>query len=190
MKRLVTRTIVPSAGEGLKWHGLGLFGRELCPVRFASSSPDVGDPIMSVDAVTKVLPGHRTVLKDVACTFLEGAKIGVVGPNGAGKSTLLRILAGEDREFDGTFWRRDGCRVGFLAQEPVLDPAKDVHGNIMDGLKFKTDLLDRFNEISHALADPNADFDKVCACFGVGWVDAIRLCRAVDGGAGRGAEQD
>ncbi len=116
---------------------------------------------MTVNGVTKVLPGDRVIFKDVSASFLDGAKIGIVGPNGAGKSTLLKMLAGADREFDGDVWRKDGLRIGHLAQEPELDPTKDVHGNIMEGLRFKTDLLDRFNAISEAMADPDADFDKV-----------------------------
>lgn len=118
---------------------------------------------MTVNEATKVLPGGRVLFKDIDLAFLRGAKVGVVGLNGSGKSSLFRILAGTDREFDGKVWSSDGIRVGYLEQEPVLDPAKDVHGNIMDGLREKTQLLKRFEELSESLGDPDCDFDKVLA---------------------------
>ena len=80
----------------------------------------------------KTYAGGREVLKDVWLSFLPGAKIGVLGPNGAGKSTLLRIMAGEEREFAGEAWAADGARVGYLPQEPALDPTKDVFGNVVE----------------------------------------------------------
>jgi len=120
-----------------------------------------------VAGLTKVLPGDRVIFKDVSVSFLGGAKIGVVGPNGAGKSTLLRVLSGADRDFDGDIWRRDGLRIGHLAQEPELDPTKNVHDNIMDGLKHKTDLLARFEEISAQMADPDADMTAVSTAWSV-----------------------
>jgi sulfate-transporting ATPase len=96
----------------------------------------------------KIYPGGREVLKDVWLSFLPGAKIGVLGPNGAGKSTLLRIMAGEERDFIGEAWPAEGARVGYLPQEPVLDPEKDVFGNIEGGLAETKALLDRFEAIS------------------------------------------
>ena len=81
--------------------------------------------------LTKAYPGGREVLKDVWLSFLPGAKIGVLGPNGAGKSTLMKIMAGVDKEFNGEAWAADGVRVGYLAQEPELDPSLDVLGNVM-----------------------------------------------------------
>jgi ATPase subunit of ABC transporter with duplicated ATPase domains len=124
--------------------------------------------VLTVTSVTKILPGSRTVLNDVSVSFLVGAKIGVVGPNGAGKSTLLKLLAGEDKEFDGEIWSRQGLRIGYLAQEPELDSSKSVHENIMDGLKHKTDLVKRFNELSAQLSEPDVDMAEVgvvsCSC--------------------------
>ena len=82
----------------------------------------------------KAYPGGREVLRDIWLSFLPGAKIGVLGLNGAGKSTLLRIMAGEERDFAGEAWAAEGVRVGFLPQEPALDPDKDVFGNVIEGL--------------------------------------------------------
>ncbi len=96
----------------------------------------------------KSYPGGREVLRDVWLSFLPGAKIGVLGLNGAGKSTLLRIMAGQDREFSGEAWAADGVRVGFLPQEPTLDPAKDVAGNVIEGLAETKALLDRYEEVN------------------------------------------
>ena len=98
--------------------------------------------------LTKAYPGGRKVVEDVWLSFMPGAKIGVLGLNGAGKSTLLRIMAGLDTEFQGEAWAADGIDVGFLPQEPELDPEKDVLGNVMDGVAGTKALLDRFNEVS------------------------------------------
>ncbi len=98
--------------------------------------------------LTKAYPGGRKVVEDVWLSFLPGAKIGVLGLNGAGKSTLLKIMAGLDTEFQGEAWAADGLRVGYLAQEPELDPDKDVLGNVMEGVAETKALLDRFNEVS------------------------------------------
>jgi sulfate-transporting ATPase len=84
--------------------------------------------------LSKTYPGGREVLRDIWLSFFPGAKIGVLGLNGAGKSTLLRIMADEEKEFSGEAWAAEGARVGFLPQEPVLDPSKDVAGNVMEGL--------------------------------------------------------
>ena len=92
----------------------------------------------------KTYPGGREVLKDIWLSFLPGAKIGVLGVNGAGKSTLLRIMAGEDRDFIGEAWPAEGARVGYLPQEPALDPDKDVFGNIAEGLAETKALVERF----------------------------------------------
>ncbi|MCW5752448.1 MAG: energy-dependent translational throttle protein EttA [Alphaproteobacteria bacterium] len=104
--------------------------------------------------LSKTYPGGKTVLKDIWLSFFPGAKIGVLGLNGAGKSTLLKIMAGLDGEFQGEAWAAEGVRVGFLAQEPALDPAKDVLGNVMDGVRETKALLDRFEEISARFAEP------------------------------------
>ncbi len=98
--------------------------------------------------LTKAYPGGRKVVEDVWLSFMPGAKIGVLGLNGAGKSTLLRIMAGLDTEFQGEAWAADGMEVGFLEQEPALDPDKDVLGNVMEGVAKTKALLDRFNEVS------------------------------------------
>ena len=101
----------------------------------------------------KSYAGGREVLRDIWLSFLPGAKIGVLGLNGAGKSTLLRIMAGEDRDFVGEAWAAEGVRVGFLPQEPALDPAKDVAGNIIEGLAETKALLDRFEAVSARFAE-------------------------------------
>ncbi|MGB0571771.1 MAG: energy-dependent translational throttle protein EttA [Alphaproteobacteria bacterium] len=98
--------------------------------------------------LTKAFPGGRKVVEDVWLSFLPGAKIGVLGLNGSGKSTLLKIMAGLDSEYQGEAWAADGLKVGFLTQEPDLDPYKDVMGNVMEGVAETKALLDRFNEVS------------------------------------------
>ncbi|KAB7738892.1 energy-dependent translational throttle protein EttA [Parvibaculum sedimenti] len=110
-----------------------------------------------MDRLSKTYPGGKQVLKDIRLSFLPGVKIGVVGLNGAGKSTLLRIMAGVDKDFTGEAWAAESARVGYLAQEPQLDPAKDVLGNVMDGVKEKKALLDRYNEIAVNYSDETAD---------------------------------
>ena len=104
--------------------------------------------------LTKVYPGHREIVKDVTLAFLPGAKIGVLGDNGAGKSTLLRIMAGIDGEFSGEAWAAEGTRVGYLHQEPELDPKKDVIGNVADGVGEVRDLLERFETVAARFAEP------------------------------------
>jgi len=101
----------------------------------------------------KTYPGGREVLRDIWLSFLPGAKIGVLGLNGAGKSTLLRIMAGEERDFGGEAWAAEGVRVGYLPQEPVLDPAKDVAGNVTEGLAETKALLERFEAVSARFAE-------------------------------------
>jgi energy-dependent translational throttle protein EttA len=101
----------------------------------------------------KTYPGGREVLKDIWLSFLPGAKIGVLGANGAGKSTLLRIMTGEERDFVGEAWAAEGVRVGYLPQEPALDPTKDVFGNVVGGLAEVKALLDRFEAVSARFAD-------------------------------------
>jgi sulfate-transporting ATPase len=113
--------------------------------------------IYVMSGLTKSYPGGREVLKDVRLAFLPGAKIGVLGYNGAGKSTLLRIMAGIDTEFGGEAWAAEGATVGYLPQEPDLDPGKDVLGNVMDGVAATRDLLVRFEEISARFAEPLDD---------------------------------
>ena len=105
----------------------------------------------------KAYPGGRQVLKDIWLSFYPGAKIGVLGLNGAGKSTLLRIMAGRDSEFQGEAWAAEGVKVGFLEQEPALDPAKTAGENVMEGVKETKALLDRFNEVSAKFGEEMSD---------------------------------
>ncbi|HSJ29384.1 MAG TPA: energy-dependent translational throttle protein EttA [Acidimicrobiia bacterium] len=119
------------------------------------------DFIYSMYRCSKHVPPNRDVLRDISLSFYYGAKIGVLGPNGAGKSTLLRIMAGQDTEFTGEARLGDGYTVGLLEQEPRLDDSKDVLGNIMDGVAQTQALLDRYNEVLAAWADPEADYDKL-----------------------------
>jgi sulfate-transporting ATPase len=105
----------------------------------------------------KSYPGGREVLRDIWLSFLPGAKIGVLGLNGAGKSTLLRIMAGADKEFSGEAWAAESATVGYLAQEPALDPAKDVFGNVSEGLAETKALLDRFEAVSARFAEELSD---------------------------------
>lgn len=107
--------------------------------------------------LTKVFPGGRELFKGITLSFLPGAKIGVLGVNGAGKSTLLKIMAGVDKDFNGEAWAADGVKVGYLEQEPKLDPDKNVIENIMDGLGETRDLLKRFEEVSMRFAEPMTD---------------------------------
>jgi len=107
--------------------------------------------------LSKTYPGGRQVLKDIWLSFLPGAKIGIVGVNGSGKSTLMRIMGGMDTDFTGEAWAADGVRVGYLPQEPQLDPSLDVLGNVMVGVAPKKALLDRYNEIAANYTDETAD---------------------------------
>ncbi|MBV9659622.1 MAG: energy-dependent translational throttle protein EttA [Acidimicrobiales bacterium] len=109
------------------------------------------------------MKGGKEILKGIYLSFFPGAKIGVLGPNGAGKSTLLRIMAGVDKEFMGEARPDPKAKVGFLPQEPQLDPKLDVKGNVELGVKPVKDLLNRFNEVSEAMGQPDADFDKLLA---------------------------
>ena len=113
----------------------------------------------------KIVPPKREILKGIWLSFYPGAKIGVIGANGAGKSTLLRIMAGVDREFLGEAWPAEGVRVGYLPQEPHLDPAKDVRGNVEDGVAEVRSLLTRFDEINAKLGEPidADDMEKLLA---------------------------
>ncbi|MBS0238510.1 MAG: energy-dependent translational throttle protein EttA [Proteobacteria bacterium] len=107
--------------------------------------------------LSKAYPGGKQVLKDISLSFLPGAKIGVVGLNGAGKSTLLKIMAGRIDDFTGEAWAAEGIKVGYLPQEPELDPDKDVLGNAMEGVAEKKAILDRYNEIAANYSEETAD---------------------------------
>ena len=107
--------------------------------------------------LTKILPGGRELFKGITLSFLPGVKIGVLGNNGAGKSTLLKIMAGIEKDYSGEAWPAEGVRVGYLEQEPQLNPEKDVLGNVMEGCGQIVDDLARFNEISMAFGEPMTD---------------------------------
>lgn len=113
--------------------------------------------------LSKTFPGGKEVLKHIWLSFFPGAKIGVIGPNGAGKSTLLKIMAGLDQDFTGEAWAADGVKVGYLPQEPQLDPTKNVMENVMDGVGEVRDLMKRFEEVNMKFADPDADMDALLA---------------------------
>ncbi|MBS0538145.1 MAG: energy-dependent translational throttle protein EttA [Proteobacteria bacterium] len=119
--------------------------------------------IYVMKGLNKTFPGGKQVLKDIWLSFLPGAKIGVLGLNGAGKSTLLKVMSGEDDNFTGEAWAAEGVKVGFLKQEPQLDEKKDVLGNVMDGAGDMAKMLARFEEVSNAFSDPDADMDKLIA---------------------------
>ncbi|HVT54412.1 MAG TPA: ATP-binding cassette domain-containing protein, partial [Dongiaceae bacterium] len=111
----------------------------------------------------KTYPGGKKVLEDIWLSFLPGAKIGVLGHNGSGKSTLLKIMAGVEKDFNGEAWAADGVSVGYLPQEPQLDPDKDVLGNVMEGVGETAAMLKEFEEVSNAMGEEDADFDTLLA---------------------------
>src|SRR5215468_9326728 len=108
--------------------------------------------IFQMERLTKKI-GQREVLKDIWLSFYPGAKIGVLGRNGSGKSTLLRIMAGQDQDFDGDAQLTSGFTAGYLSQEPQLNPAKDVWGNVMEAVAPRQKMIDRYNEISGLLGE-------------------------------------
>ena len=110
-----------------------------------------------MNRLSKAWPGGKEVLKNVSLSFFPGAKIGVLGLNGSGKSTLLRIMAGIETEFQGEAWAADGIKVGYLPQEPDLDPTLDVAGNVLVGMGRAKELVDRFNEVSAKFAEEMTD---------------------------------
>ncbi|HUG97896.1 MAG TPA: energy-dependent translational throttle protein EttA [Gammaproteobacteria bacterium] len=117
--------------------------------------------IYTMNRVAKVVPPKRYILRDISLSFFPGAKIGVLGLNGSGKSTLLRIMAGIDTEIEGEARPQPGIRIGYLEQEPQLDPAKDVRGNVEDALGDVKGAQARLDEIYAAYAEPDADFDAL-----------------------------
>jgi ATP-binding cassette ChvD family protein len=139
-----------------------------CPCGFASLKPAAssnleGMPMAGpqfvyvMKGLSKTYPGGKQVLKDIWLSFYPGAKIGIVGVNGSGKSTLMKIMAGMDKEFTGDAWAADGIRMGYLPQEPQLDPTKNVRDNVMEGVAKKKALVDRYNEIASNYTDETAD---------------------------------
>jgi energy-dependent translational throttle protein EttA len=129
----------------------------------ATVPPTVADYVFSMFRVDKFYGPERQVLANISLSFLPGAKIGVLGPNGAGKSTLLRIMAGREEPSSGIAELAAGATVGLLEQEPELDPGKDVRGNVEDGVRPLRDLLDRFDAVSAAFAEPDADIEALLA---------------------------
>jgi len=113
--------------------------------------------IYVMNQLSKRFSSGRELFKNVSLSFFPGAKIGVLGVNGAGKSTLLKIMAGIETEFNGEAWSAEGVSVGYLEQEPELDPSKDVEGNIMKGVGEVKALIDRFNDVSTRFAEPLED---------------------------------
>ncbi len=119
--------------------------------------------IYTMNRVGKVVPPKKHILRDISLSFFPGAKIGVLGLNGSGKSTLLRIMAGIDTDIEGEARPQAGTRIGYLPQEPELDAAKDVRGNVEDGVAETKALIDAFNAVSAEFADPDADFEALMA---------------------------
>lgn len=113
--------------------------------------------IYHMHGMSKAYAGGKKVLDNIHLSFYPDAKIGVLGPNGSGKSTLLKIMAGIDKDFNGEAWVADGAKVGYLPQEPQLDPALNVLGNVMTGVKEKKDIVDRYNELMMNYSDETAD---------------------------------
>lgn len=112
--------------------------------------------------MTKTFPGaQKPVLSDISLQFYQGAKIGIVGPNGAGKSTLIKIMAGIDTDYTGEAWAGEHITVGYLEQEPQLDNSKTVLENVKEGARATADLVDRFNEVSALMGEPDADFEAL-----------------------------
>jgi ATP-binding cassette ChvD family protein len=116
-----------------------------------------GEYIFTMRDLRKVVPPSKEILKGIYLSFFDGAKIGILGSNGAGKSTLLRIMAGVDKDFLGEARPRPGIKIGYLPQEPQLDPDRDVRGNVMEGVREQQAMLDQFNEISMKFAEPMDD---------------------------------
>ena len=119
--------------------------------------------IYSMNRVGKIVPPKKYILKDISLSFFPGAKIGVLGLNGSGKSTLLRIMAGIDTDIEGEAIPQKGIKIGYLPQEPQLDPNKDVRGNVEEAVAEIKAILDRFNAVNNAFADPDANFDSLLA---------------------------
>ncbi|OZA14183.1 MAG: energy-dependent translational throttle protein EttA, partial [Rhodobacterales bacterium 17-64-5] len=113
--------------------------------------------VFHMDNVSKTYPGGKKCFENIKLNFLPGVKIGVVGINGSGKSTLLRIMAGIDKDFTGDAWAAKGARVGYLAQEPVLDATLNVRDNVKLGCATKVAKLDRYNELAMNYSDETAD---------------------------------
>lgn len=119
--------------------------------------------VYTMHRVSKVVPPKRHILKDISLSFFPGAKIGVLGLNGAGKSTLLRIMAGVDKEFEGEARPQPGIKIGYLPQEPKLDPQQTVREAVEEAVAEVKNALTQLDEVYAQYADENADFDKLAA---------------------------
>ena len=119
--------------------------------------------IFSMVGVSKTFPPQKKVLNNIYLSFFYGAKIGIIGLNGSGKSTLLKIIAGVEKSYDGEVVFSPGYSVGYLEQDPALDPEKTVKEVVQEGVQEVMDLLREFDEINDKFADPDADFDKLIA---------------------------
>jgi len=117
--------------------------------------------IYTMNRVSKIVPPKRTIIKDISLSFFPGAKIGLLGLNGAGKSTVLRIMAGVDKEFEGEARPQPGINIGYLPQEPELDPGKDVRGNVEEALGHIKEAMEKLDKVYAAYAEPDADFDAL-----------------------------
>ena len=117
--------------------------------------------VYTINRVSKTVPPKRQILKDISLSFFPGAKIGVLGTNGAGKSTLLKIMAGLDKEIDGEAMPMPGIKVGYLPQEPQLDPEQTVREAVEGGLGEIVEAKQKLEEIYAAYAEPDADFDAL-----------------------------
>ncbi len=133
--------------------------------------------IFTMNRVGKIVPPKRVILRDISLSFFPGAKIGVLGLNGSGKSTLLKIMAGLDTEIEGEARPHSGIKIGFLSQEPGLDPTKDVRGNVEEALGHITAALERLDAVYVAYAEPDADFDALAK----EQADLENLIEATDG---------
>ncbi|WP_026182564.1 energy-dependent translational throttle protein EttA [Leeia oryzae] len=137
--------------------------------------------VMSMLRVSKVVPPKRQIIKDISLSFFPGAKIGLLGLNGAGKSTVLKIMAGVEKEFEGEVQWQPGIKIGYLAQEPQLDPAKTVREEVESGMGEVFDAQKKLEEVYAAYAEPDADFDKLAE-------EQARLEAVIAAGAGDNAE--
>ena len=133
--------------------------------------------VYTMNRVSKVVPPKRQILKDISLSFFPGAKIGVLGINGSGKSSLLRIMAGIDKEYDGEARPMPDINVGYLPQEPKLNPEKDVRGNVLEGMQQAVDALAELDGIYAAYAEEDADFDALAKRQGE-LEDIIQACDA------------
>ena len=117
--------------------------------------------VMSMLRVSKIVPPKRQIIKDISLSFFPGAKIGLLGPNGSGKSTVLRIMAGADKEYDGEVQWQPGISIGYLPQEPQLDPDKTVREEVEAGMGEVMEAQKKLEAVYAAYAEPDADFDKL-----------------------------